>query len=76
MIALQVDEIRRRQAMGLIDQKLDPELVRLAIFALTSYPRILRQVTRMTTGLTANDAAFDARWTAFLRDIGHRLGPS
>jgi len=75
VIALQIDEIRRRQALGLIDPRLDPELVRLAIFALTSYPRILRQVTRMTTGLAASDAAFDARWTAFLRDIGHRLGP-
>src|SRR5262249_34031615 len=33
VIALQIDEIRRRQASGAIDQALDPELLRLAVFA-------------------------------------------
>jgi hypothetical protein len=75
VIDIQVDEIRKRQAEGYIDKSLDPELVRLAVFALSSYPRIMRQVTRMTTGLPATDPAFDARWTAFLRELGHRLAP-
>jgi hypothetical protein len=35
----------------------------------------MRQVTRMTTGLAATDPAFDARWTAFLRELGRRLAP-
>jgi len=75
VIAMQVDEIRKRQAEGYIDSSLDPELVRLAVFALSSYPRIMSQVTRMTTGLRVTDPAFDARWTAFLRELGDRLAP-
>ncbi len=75
VIALQVDEIRKRQAEGFIDKSLDPELVRLALFALASYPRLMRQVTRMTTGLRATDPAFDVRWSKFLRELGHRLAP-
>jgi EmrB/QacA subfamily drug resistance transporter len=76
VIALQIDEIRRRQATGAIDNALDPELLRLAMFALASYPRIMRQVTRMATGLRATDPAFDARWSEFLRALGKRLAPS
>jgi hypothetical protein len=73
VIATQVDEVRRRQAAGLIDPDLDPEIVRLAAFALANYPRIMRQITRMTTGLTANDPVFEKRWIAFLKQLGQRL---
>jgi EmrB/QacA subfamily drug resistance transporter len=73
VIAMQVEEVRRRQVAGFIDPDLDPELVRLAAFALANYPRILRQITRMTTGLAANDPVFEKRWTAFLRQLGPRL---
>jgi len=75
VIAMQVDEIRRRQAEGYIDRVFDPELLRLAVFALSSYPRIMRQVARMTTGVRSSDPEFEARWTAFLRELGHRLAP-
>ncbi len=73
IINAQVDEIRRRQAAGLIDEKLDPELVRLFGFALASYPRLLPQVTRMTTGLPPEDPRFVTEWEAFLRHLGGLL---
>ncbi len=76
VIQAQVDEIRRRQHAGLIDPALDPELVRLLGFALASYPRLLPQIIRMTTGRQPDDPRFVADWEAFLRKIGQRLQPS
>jgi hypothetical protein len=73
VIQAQVDEIRRRQRDGVIDPELDPELVRLLGFALASYPRLLPQVTRMTTGKTPEDPEFVAEWEKFLRSLGQRL---
>jgi len=75
VIQAQVGDIRRRQADGLIDPDLDPALVRLMAFALATYPRIFRQITRMTTGLPPDDPRFAAAWSAFLRELGRRLAP-
>ena len=75
IIEAQVDEIRRRQAAGLIDPELDPQLVRLFGFALASSPRLLPQVTRMTTGVPPDDPRFVADWEAFLRRLGELLEP-
>jgi EmrB/QacA subfamily drug resistance transporter len=73
VIQAQVDEIRRRQEAGLLDPDLDPALLRLLAFALTNYPRVLPQITRMTTGRSPHDPEFVAAWQAFLRDVGGRL---
>jgi EmrB/QacA subfamily drug resistance transporter len=74
VIAAQVQEIRRRQRAGLIDPKLDPRMVRLLGFALASYPRLLPQITRMTTGIPPEDPKFTSEWEAFLRRLGELLG--
>jgi hypothetical protein len=76
VIQAQVDEIRRRQDAGLIAAELDPALVRLLAFALTNYPRVLPQITRMATGRPPDDPQFMADWEAFLRQIGERLRPA
>jgi EmrB/QacA subfamily drug resistance transporter len=73
VIQAQVDEIRRRQDAGLIDPELDPRLVRLLGFALASYPRLLPQITRMTTGAPPEDPQFIAEWETFIRTLGKRL---
>jgi hypothetical protein len=73
VIRAQVEEIRHRQGEGLIDPSLDPRLVRLLGFALASYPRLLPQITRMTTGTAPDDPAFVAEWEAFLRHLGGLL---
>jgi hypothetical protein len=75
VIQAQVDEITRRQAAGLLPADLDPRLLRLLAFALASYPRLLPQITRMTTGRDPADPEFVAAWDAFLRQLAARLEP-
>jgi hypothetical protein len=75
VIQRQVDEIRERQAKGIIPPELDPALVRLMAFALASYPRVFHQITRMTTGLSPTDPEFIQTWSDFLRDLGARIAP-
>ncbi|HEY8642546.1 MAG TPA: MFS transporter [Candidatus Dormibacteraeota bacterium] len=75
MIQAQVDEMRRRQELGLVTTDFDPAVLRLLAFALTNYPRILPQITRMTTGQSPEDPAFKKRWGELLRGLGDRLGP-
>ena len=55
---LQVAEIRRRQADGLISDEFDPAALRLLAFAMCSYPRLLPQVTRMATGHAPDSPEF------------------
>jgi len=52
---------------------MDPALLRLVGFALVSYPRMLSQITRMTTGMTTDDPRFAAAWERLLRRIGALL---
>jgi AcrR family transcriptional regulator len=73
VIQTQVEEIRRRQQAGLIDPRLNPRLVRLLGFALASYPRLLPQITRMTTGKAPEHEEFVAEWRPFLRHLGALL---
>jgi hypothetical protein len=75
MIQAQVEEMRRRQELGLVTTDFDPAVLRLLAFALTNYPRILPQITRMTTGQSPEDPAFKKRWGELLRGLGDRLGP-
>ncbi len=37
---------------------------------MVNYPRMLPQITRMTTGMTPEDPRFAAQWEALLRDVG------
>ncbi|MGP0092787.1 MAG: MFS transporter [Xanthobacteraceae bacterium] len=69
-IAALVQEVRDRQAAGLLPADLDPAELRLLGFALVSYPRMLPQITRMTTGMTPENPRFIARWEALLREVG------
>jgi MFS family permease len=75
VIALQVEEVRRRQAEGAIGPEFDPAALRLLAFALSSYPRLLPQVTRMTTGHDPDSAEFKEQWRALLRQVGALLAP-
>jgi hypothetical protein len=69
-VSLQIEEIRARQAAGLLPADLDPGYLRLLGFALMNYPRMLPQITRMTTGMTPENPGFVARWEALLREVG------
>jgi EmrB/QacA subfamily drug resistance transporter len=72
-VSVQVQEIRDRQAAGLLPADLDPGELRLMGFALMNYPRMLPQITRMTTGMTPENPRFTARWEALLREVGSWL---
>jgi hypothetical protein len=69
-VSLQVQEIRDRQAAGLLPAGVDPGHLRLLGFALINYPRMLPQITRMTTGMTPDNPGFADRWEALLREVG------
>ncbi|MBW4091686.1 MAG: MFS transporter [Proteobacteria bacterium] len=73
IVEAQVKEVRDRQAMGLFPGDLDAAQLRLMSFALAGYPRLLPQVTRLTTGMTPEDPRFVAGWEALLREIGESL---
>jgi hypothetical protein len=73
VVAVQVQEIRDRQAAGLLPADLDPGQLRLMGFALMNYPRMLPQITRMSTGMTPDNPRFVARWEALLRELGSWL---
>jgi EmrB/QacA subfamily drug resistance transporter len=72
-VSVQVQEIRDRQAAGLLPADLDPGQLRLMGFALINYPRMLPQLTRMTTGMTPDNPTFVARWENLLREVGSWL---
>jgi EmrB/QacA subfamily drug resistance transporter len=69
-VAVQVQEIRDRQTAGLLPTDLDPGDLRLLGFALMNYPRMLPQITRMTTGMTPDNPTFVSRWEMLLRRVG------
>lgn len=72
-IGLKVQEMRERQAKGLAPAEFEPELLALLTFSVATYPRLLRQITRMTTGVTVDDPRFVEEWAAFLRRLGERI---
>jgi MFS family permease len=72
-IQRQVEEIRSRQSEGLISTEFDPAALRLMAFALASYPRLLPQVVRMTTGHPPDSPEFREMWDCYLRQLGARL---
>jgi EmrB/QacA subfamily drug resistance transporter len=76
VVEAQVQEIRDRQATGLLPADLDAAQLRLMGFALVGYPRLLPQVTRLTTGMTPEDPRFVAGWEALLRQVGSALEES
>jgi hypothetical protein len=75
VIELQVEEIRRRQSQGLIAGEFDPSALRLPAFALVSYPRLIPQIARMTTGHAPDSAEFRELWSRLLLQIRARLTP-
>ncbi|CAG6394602.1 MFS transporter [Streptomyces cocklensis] len=71
-----IAEIRERQRRGSLPDRLDADLLGLLSFALANYPRLLPQITRMTTGLSPRDPRFEERWEEFLRQLGDLLEPA
>lgn len=63
-----------RQATGELADDLDPASVRLAIMGAVMVPIVLPQLVRRIFGMTPDDPAFEARYSAHLRAMIKRLG--
>ncbi|WP_339223711.1 TetR/AcrR family transcriptional regulator [Paenibacillus sp. FSL W7-1332] len=68
-----VEDIKLKQEAGLISEDLDPELLTLAISALTTYPLVYGDVTKMITGLEPGDPQFQEKWAKFLTKISELI---
>ncbi|MDE2571423.1 MAG: helix-turn-helix transcriptional regulator [bacterium] len=69
----QAEELRRSYPESFASADLDPTMVLLAIYSLTTYPLAFPQITRMIAGQSATSEAFRDAWQRFLRVLGERL---
>jgi TetR/AcrR family transcriptional regulator len=58
---------------GLVPPEIEPELLTLALTALTIYPIIFSNITKFITGSDSTDHDFQARWSSFLTQVSERL---
>ncbi len=72
---LGVDQLRDRQARGLLRSDLDPRQTLLAMMALTMFPVAFPQITRLATGLRPKDPTFRKQRVEFLRRFAGALQP-
>ncbi len=70
-----VEQLRARQAKGFFPRDLDPRQMLLSMMALTTFPVAFPQFTRLTTGLSPRDPAFQKRRMEFLRRFAAHLRP-
>src|SRR5207247_4228136 len=68
-----VGDLRVRQRAGLLPGSLDAGHLMLAILGLITYPLVFPQVTRLVTGQSPFDPAFQKQRVAFLRRLSDAL---
>jgi TetR/AcrR family transcriptional regulator len=69
------DDVRRAQASGELDPRFDSELLALAITAITTFPHVLPQLTKLVVGVSHDDAEFRQRQTDFVAILMAHLAP-
>lgn len=72
-VARQTAAVADRQARGDLPADLPADLLALAIASLALFPLAHSQITEMVAGASPEDPDFQARWAAFLADLGRRL---
>jgi TetR/AcrR family transcriptional regulator len=68
-----VEQVRAEQADGRLADDLDPDLVVLALVALTTFPVAFPPSVRMVTGSGPGDPSFQARYATFLERLSAHL---
>lgn len=68
-----VEDMKSKKESGLVPEELDPSLLTLMISSITIYPLLYSNVTRMITGLEADDPEFQEKWAKFLHQISQRI---
>ncbi|GIO27958.1 TetR/AcrR family transcriptional regulator [Ornithinibacillus bavariensis] len=63
---------KEQKDKGVLPPDLEPELLALAITALTTYPIIFSDIAKIFTGSDESDPEFQRRWSEFLTNLsGH-----
>lgn len=65
--------LKKMQDAGDIPAELDHTMIHLAILSLATYPMAFGQMTKLVTGLSPSDPAFQEKWMTFLKQAGQRL---
>jgi hypothetical protein len=68
-----VDQLRHDQATGVLAPELDPELLLLALIAVTTLPRSSPTTVEAVTGLHPDDNRFRRRFDTFTAAVAARL---
>ncbi len=71
-----IANVKDAQAAGEIDDRLDPELVALALVSVTVFPFVLPQVAKFMTGSLPSDDEFIRRYEDFVEQLIGKLAPS
>ena len=69
LVQAAVERVRQQQAKGLLPPELDAGQLLLSMMALTAYPLAFPQLTRLVTGLSVSDEAFQEQREKFLRQF-------
>ena len=70
-----VANVEAAQLSGEVDERLDPELLALALVSIVVSPYVLPQVTKFVTGLQPGDPEFQVRHEALLGQLIDSLQP-
>ena len=76
LVQAAVERVRQQQAKGLLPPELDAGQLLLSMMALTAYPLAFPQLTRLVTGLSVSDEAFQTQRENFLRQFALLLRPN
>ena len=71
-----ITSVEAAQTAGEIDDRLDAELVALALVSVTVFPFVLPQVAKFITGSLPIDAEFISRYEDFVEQLIGKLAPS
>ncbi|HEY1622656.1 MAG TPA: TetR/AcrR family transcriptional regulator [Streptosporangiaceae bacterium] len=71
-----VQHVRDAQSANIIDDSFDPQLLSLALRAITTLPHILPQVTKLVLGHSNVDRRFKDRQAQFLNQLLDHLAPA
>ncbi|MGV9870866.1 TetR/AcrR family transcriptional regulator [Rhodococcus koreensis] len=67
--------VRSDQDVGFIDSKFDPEMLSLALFAMTELPNLIPQFAKLITGTAPDREVFHDRQLAFMSQLLASIAP-
>ena len=70
-----IGRIKDRQAAGKLIKEAEPQFLQLGLAALTMFPFVMPQATRLIAGRAPDDPRFQRGYTRFLETIARRFRP-